>query len=188
MFSFVHSITWSSHSGFPGLFDGSRVVKMPLVKDIPPSGRVAGFEVRVWYRRQPRVCSICSAPGHRPRQCPLNGPCRRCRRTSQVARDFRQAWGSSAQVSADGTPTAGTEGADASLSSEAPGIEPSLQMDVVPVDGVSCSDDKTAWEETLSSATELSSSSRRRRARRGKRTELSSDGPPAKPTCPGDRK
>ena len=67
---------------------------MSLVKDIPPFGLVAGFEVRVWYRRQPRVCPICSAPGHRPRQCPLKGLCKCCRRAVQVARDCRQAWGS----------------------------------------------------------------------------------------------
>ena len=123
----------SSHSGFPGLFDGSRVAKMSLVKDIPPFGRVAGFEVRVWYRRQPRVCLIRSAPGHRPRQCPLNGLCKCCRRAVHVARDCPQAWG---WVSPEGAPPAGIESADDSLSSEAPDIKPSRQMDVVANDGV----------------------------------------------------
>ena len=27
-------------------------------KDIPSSGRTTGFEVRMWYRRQPRVCPL----------------------------------------------------------------------------------------------------------------------------------
>ena len=75
---------WSSHSVLPALFGGSRVVTMSLLKDTPPSGLVAGFEVRVWYRRQPRLCPIWGAPGHRPRQCPLNGLCRRCRRAGRV--------------------------------------------------------------------------------------------------------
>ena len=103
-----------------------------------------------------------------------------------VGRGFRQAWGSSAWRSAEGDPLAGTEGTDASLPSEAPGIEPSCQMDVVADDGVSCSDDETAWEETLAFPTESSSSSRRRRARRGKLKKVSSDGPPAKSTYPAN--
>lgn len=45
-------------------FTGSRAVKMSLAKqekDIPSSGRITGFEVRMWYRRQPRVCPICNS-------------------------------------------------------------------------------------------------------------------------------
>ena len=56
-FGEIHSIQKSVHDGFPGLFDGSRVVKMSLGKDIPPVLCVAGFEFRVWYRRQPNVVS-----------------------------------------------------------------------------------------------------------------------------------
>ena len=60
------SVTWS------------RVVKMSLAKqekDIPSSGRITGFEVRISLYVVPspaRVFPICNGPGHRRRQCPLN--------------------------------------------------------------------------------------------------------------------
>ena len=45
-------------------------------KDIPSSGRITGFEVRMWYRRQPRVCPIYNGPGHHHRQMPTQlGAC-----------------------------------------------------------------------------------------------------------------
>ena len=44
----IHSIRNSVHDAFPGLFDGSQVIKMSLEKDIPPVLRVAGLECRVW--------------------------------------------------------------------------------------------------------------------------------------------
>ena len=59
-FGEVHSLQKSCHDGFPGLFDGSRTVKMSLAKDIPPVLLVAGFECRIWY--QPQNCPICRAP------------------------------------------------------------------------------------------------------------------------------
>ena len=92
-FGEIHSLQKSSHNGFPGLFDGSRVVKMSLAKDIPPVVCVAGFECHIWYRRQPQWCPFCRAPGHRAKDCPMNGKCRRCRQPGHVARDCRSAWG-----------------------------------------------------------------------------------------------
>ena len=84
-FGEVHSLQKSFHDGFPGLFDGSRIVKMSLAKDSPPVLLVAGFECRIWYRRQPQNCPICRAPGHRVKECPFNGVCRRCRQPGHVA-------------------------------------------------------------------------------------------------------
>ncbi|KAJ7360267.1 hypothetical protein OS493_016897 [Desmophyllum pertusum] len=60
----------SGHDGFPGLRDRTRVVKMTLTKDIPPVARVAGFNCRVWYHRQPVYCTICKKSGHRGKDCP----------------------------------------------------------------------------------------------------------------------
>ena len=54
----VHSVTRCQYDGFPGLFDGNWVAKVSLTKDIPASVRVAGFDCRVWYRRQPAFCAI----------------------------------------------------------------------------------------------------------------------------------
>ena len=92
-FGEVHSLQQSCHDGFPGLFDGSRTVKMSLAKDIPPVLLVAGFVCRIWYRCQPQNCPICRAPGHRVKECPFNGVCRRCHQPGHVARDCRRAWG-----------------------------------------------------------------------------------------------
>ena len=47
----IYSLQKSTHDGFPGIFDGSRVGRMSLAIDIPPVVRVAGFECRIWYRR-----------------------------------------------------------------------------------------------------------------------------------------
>lgn len=69
-FGQVQSIRHSEHDGFPGLFDGSRVIKMSLDKDIPPAVQLAGFECRVWYSRQPQKCPVCGAPGHRVKELP----------------------------------------------------------------------------------------------------------------------
>ena len=77
-FGEVHSVSRSEHEGFPGLYDGSRMVKVTLTKDVPSRVRVAGFDYRVWYRRQPTSCPVCRKPGHRGNACPLNGLCRRC--------------------------------------------------------------------------------------------------------------
>ena len=146
-FGEVHSIRRSEHDGFPGLFDGSRVVKMSLSKDIPPVIRLAGFDCRVWYRRQPLWCPICSAPGHRGKECPLNGVCRRCRQPGHVARDCRRAWGGPAPkparkkapapaAPASGQPVApaaaaGTEGANSSPPGDAPAEETTNDVELV---------------------------------------------------------
>ena len=90
----VHSVTRCQYDGFPGLFDGNWVAKVSLTKDIPASVRVAGFDCRVWYRRQPAFCAICKKSGHRSRSCPLDGLCRRCRQPGHVAKECKNAWGS----------------------------------------------------------------------------------------------
>ena len=69
-FGEVHSITPSEHGGFPGLYDGNRVIRMSITKDIPGSVRVAGFDCRVWYRRQPAFRAICRKTRHRGKPCP----------------------------------------------------------------------------------------------------------------------
>ena len=90
-FGEVHVITNSTHEGYPSLHDGTRVIKISLAKDIPSVVRVAGFDCRVWYRRQPPFCPICRQSGHRVRDCPYHGVCRRCRRPGHHARDCRNA-------------------------------------------------------------------------------------------------
>ena len=92
-FGEIHSITHSEYQGIPGLRDGTRIIKMTLTKDVPGSVRVAGFDCRVWYRRQPPSCAICKKLGHYSKACHLNGIFRRCFRPGHVARECRNAWG-----------------------------------------------------------------------------------------------
>ena len=86
----VHSVSAMEHTGYPGLLNGTRLVKIVLEKDIPSSLHISGFECRVWYRGQPQACVICHSYRHRVRECPLNGLCRRCHQAGHVARECRE--------------------------------------------------------------------------------------------------
>ena len=99
-FGEVHSVSRSSHQAFPGIFDGNRVIKASLIKDVPGIVSIAGFECRVWYRRQPASCAICRKLGHRSRACPLNGLCRQCHHPGHHARACTNAWAPAAPASA----------------------------------------------------------------------------------------
>ena len=83
----VHSLSPQFHPGLPGVKNGTRVAKVTLLKDLPTSVRIAGFDVRLWYQGQPQPCPVCRQFGHRVRDCPLNGLCRRCRLAGHVARE-----------------------------------------------------------------------------------------------------
>ena len=78
-FGEVHSINAHHHEAFPDILNGTRLVKKMLVEDVPSSVRLAGFDCRVWYRRQPVYSPMRRVPGHRVKDCPFNGVCRRCR-------------------------------------------------------------------------------------------------------------
>lgn len=132
-FGQVHSVQKSRHAVFPDLSDGNRIIKMSLDKDVPPAVSVSGFECRVWYVRQPPQCSICRNIGHRNRNCPLSGLCRRCRQPGHKARECVQAWGStrSSAPVPDDTPVAD---ADAPVPGDTP---------VADADDVTPSDDES---------------------------------------------
>ena len=83
----VHSLSPQFHPGLPGVKNDTRVAKVTLLKDLPTSVRIAGFDVRLWYQGQPQPCPVCRQFGHRVRDCPLNGLCRRCRLPGHVARE-----------------------------------------------------------------------------------------------------
>lgn len=86
----VHEVTAMEHLGYPGLLNGTRLVKVTLESDIPSSVRIRGFDCRVWYQGQPQACPICHSYRHRVRECPLNGLCRRCHKAGHVARECRE--------------------------------------------------------------------------------------------------
>lgn len=85
----VHDVTAMEHSGFPGLLNGTRLVKVTLENDIPSTIHIRGFDCRVWYQGQPQACAVCRSYRHRVRECPLNGLCRRCHQPGHVARECR---------------------------------------------------------------------------------------------------
>ena len=86
-FGVVHSVLRQTYPGMPDVFTGTRVVKVTLSKDLPSSARVLGFDVRFWYQSQPRACPVCRAFGHRVKDCPFNGKCRRCSQPGHMARE-----------------------------------------------------------------------------------------------------
>ena len=102
----VHSLSAQFHPGLPSVKNGTRVAKVTLLKDLPSSVRIAGFDVRLWYQGQPQSCPVCRQFGHRVRDCPLNGLCRRCRQPGHLAREC-----SSRRVSAtvDPVPASGVD-------------------------------------------------------------------------------
>ena len=86
-FGVVHSVLRQTYPGMPDVFTGTSVVKVTLSKDLPSSARVSGFDVRFWYQSQPRACPVCRAYGHRVKDCPFNGKCRRCSQPGHMARE-----------------------------------------------------------------------------------------------------
>ena len=99
-YGIVHSLSPQFHPGFPDVATGTRVVKVTLMKDLPSSVRIAGLDVRLWYQGQPRACPVCRQFGHRVRDCPLNGLCRRCRQPGHMARECTSRRSSAAVLSA----------------------------------------------------------------------------------------
>ena len=86
-FGVVHSVSMQTYPGMPQVFTGTRVVKVTLAKDLPSSARVSGFDVRFWYQGQPQACPVCRSYGHRVKDCPFNGLCRRCSQPGHMARE-----------------------------------------------------------------------------------------------------
>ena len=86
-FGVVHSCLMQTYPGMPEVSTGTRVVKVTLAKDRPSSARVSGFDVRLWYQGQPQACPVCRSYGHRVKDCPFNGLCRRCRQPAHMARE-----------------------------------------------------------------------------------------------------
>ena len=123
-FGEVHAVTRGTHQAFPEFCDGNRTIQMTISKDVPGLVTIAGFECRVWYRRQPAFCAICRKLGHRSKACPLNGLCRRCRRPGHHARDCTSAWA----PAADAVPGAPRPPHPAEASAEAVAV----RVDAVP--------------------------------------------------------
>jgi len=85
-FGAVHEITDLRHAG-TRIRNGTRSIKMSLASDIPVNLRILRYPCRVYYKGQPRPCSICRDFDHRAPDCPLRDVCRRCRQPGHFARD-----------------------------------------------------------------------------------------------------
>jgi len=85
-FGTVHEITHLKHAG-TRIRNGTRLIKMSLASDIPVNLRILRYPCRVYYKGQPRPCSICRDFDHRAFDCPLRDVCRRCRQPGHFARD-----------------------------------------------------------------------------------------------------
>ena len=86
-FGVVHSCVRQTYPRLPQVATGTRVVKVTLAKDLPSSARISGFDVRFWYQGQPQACPVCRSYGHRVKDCPFNGLCRRCSQPGHMARE-----------------------------------------------------------------------------------------------------
>jgi len=86
-FGVVHSCLMQTYPGLPQVSTATRVVKVTLAKALPSSARASGFDVRFWYQGQPQGCPVCRSYGHRVKDCPFNGLCRRCSQPGHMARE-----------------------------------------------------------------------------------------------------
>ena len=117
-FGVLHSLSPQFHPGWPGVKNGTRVAKITLSKDLPSSERIAGFDARLWYQGQPQSCPVCRQFGHRVRDCPLNGLCRRCQQPGHMARECTSRRPTVDPVSTDPVPSDPAAGVDHIMSDD----------------------------------------------------------------------
>ena len=117
-FGVLHSLSPQFHPGWPDVKNGTRVAKITLTKDLPSSVRIAGYDARLWYQGQPQSCPVCRQFGHRVRDCPLNGLCRRCHQPGHMARECSSRRPSSVPSDPVADQSGSAAGVDASMSDE----------------------------------------------------------------------
>ena len=121
-FGVVHSCVMQTYPRLPQVATGTRVVKVTLTKDLPSSARISGFDVRFWYQGQPQACPVCRSYGHRVKDCPFNGLCRRCSQPGHMARECSFRRSSASTPAASSVP-------DVSVSDPVAGVDPAMSED-----------------------------------------------------------
>ena len=119
-FGVVHSCVRQTYPRLPEVATGTRVVKVTLTKDLPSSARISGFDVRFWYQGQPQACPVCRSYGHRVKDCPFNGLCRRCSQPGHMARECSFRRSSVSTVAASSVPD---------VSNPVAGVDPAMSED-----------------------------------------------------------
>ena len=122
----LHSLSPQFHPGLSDVKNGTRVAKVTLTKDLPSTVRIAGFDARIWYQGQPQSCPVCRQFGHRVRDCPLNGLCRRCRQPGHMARECTSRRPS---ASVPGMPESASAVVDESAAADASDVPASMSDD-----------------------------------------------------------
>ena len=105
---------------YPGtsIRTGTRLLKMSLASDIPVNFCVLRYPCRVFYRGQPRPCSICRSPDHRAADCSLRDVCRLCHQPGHFARDCTTVLNASASPNADDNVASSNDDDDVSSNDE----------------------------------------------------------------------
>ena len=85
VFGDVKEVKHQQWTNVPGVYTGTRLVRMVRKHEIPRSIKIDGVNCRVWYRGQPLECDICH-DNHKAADCPLKGKCRRCHEAGHFVR------------------------------------------------------------------------------------------------------
>ena len=85
-FGVIKEIKYQTWTNVPGLYTGTRIVRMFRKLDIPRNIKIDGLPCKIWYKDQPIECDICRG-AHKAASCPLKGKCRRCRKEGHFASD-----------------------------------------------------------------------------------------------------